>query len=223
MRVPVLGQGGVPAVGVSAVLVNIAGTDAKAPGYLTAYATGTTPPAISNLNLENAGSTASNLAIVPVGADGSITVYSLSAGDVVVDIAGWFGDITARGGFSGLFVPVDPARVLDTRSGLGVTTAGPMAPEASINVTLAGVGGVPAFGASAVLVNVTSVNARRPGFVTVYPVGQTLGAFSSVNVDTIERVTPNLVGATLGTGGVVTIFNHAGGDVLGDVAGWFTR
>jgi hypothetical protein len=221
VQVPVLGQQGVPATGVSAVLVTLAGTDVEAPGYLTAYAGGPTVPGISNLNLEDAGSTASNLAIVPVAADGTITVYSLSSAHVVVDVAGWFSDATGKGGYSGLLVPVDPARVLDTRIGTGAT-AGAMAPESSIDVTLAGAGGVPAFGASSALVNVTSVEPVRPGYLTVYPVGQTLGDFSSVNVDRTDRVTPNLVGATLGTGGAVTIYNNAGGHVVGDVAGWFT-
>lgn len=76
VSVPVLGQQGVPTTGVSSVLVNTAGTEAAGAGYITAYASGTARPETSNLNLEMLDSTASNLPIVPVGADGSITVFS---------------------------------------------------------------------------------------------------------------------------------------------------
>ena len=97
-----------------------------------------------------------------------------------------------------------------------------MAPQGSVDVTLTGVGGIPAFGASAALVSVTAVEATRNGFVTVYPTGQPLTEVSSINVDIAGQTTPNLVSAKLGTGGKVTLFSDAGGHLLADVAGWFT-
>ncbi len=219
--VPVLGQKGVPATGVSAVLVNVTGTEASAPGFLTAFASGTTRPGTSNLNLERATATASNLAIVPVGADGAIAVYSQSGAHVVVDVAGWFGDATAKGGYSGLFVPVAPTRVLDTRSGLGAPMAA-LPVSGSIDVTLAGVGGVPAFGAAAVVINVTATESPQRGFVTVYPTGGSLPLASSLNVDVAGQSTPNLVGSRLGTAGKVTMFDQAGGQLIADIFGWYT-
>ena len=219
--VPVLGQGGVPAAGVSAVLVNVAATDATGAGFITVHASGTPRPATSNVNLARVNGTASNLTIVPVGADGAITVFSQNGAHIVVDVAGWYGDATAKGGYSGLFVPVSPSRVLDTRSGLGAP-AGAVAIQGSIDVTLTGVGGVPAFGASAALVSVTAVDVTRAGFVTVYPTGQPLTVVSSLNADIAGQTTPNLVSAKLGTGGKVTLYSYAGGHLLADVAGWFT-
>ncbi len=221
VSVPVLGKQGVPTAGVSSVLVNIAGTEANLPGYLTAYASGTTQPSTSNVNLERVGSTASNLAIVPVGADGSITVFSNAGAHVIVDIAGWYSDATAKGGTQGLYVPVSPTRVLDTRAPLGVPTAGALPINGSIDLTLAGVGGVPAFGASSAIINVTSDASLQAGFVTVYPTGSPLTAVSSLNVDVAGQPTPNLVGATLGTGGKVTLLAQAGGHLIADVGGWF--
>lgn len=220
IAVPVLGQQGVPAAGVSAVLVNITGTQATDAGYLTAYATGAALPGTSNLNLQMTGSTASNLAIVPVGATGSITVFSKSGTHVIVDVTGWFGDATAKGGYKGLLVPVSPKRVLDTRNGLGAPV-GPLAPAATIDVTLSGTGGIPAFGSSTALINLTAVEATQAGFVTVYPTGQALPISSNLNVDA-GQTTPNLVGAMLGTGGKVSIFDQAGGHLLADVSGWYT-
>ncbi len=221
LTVPVLGQKGVPATGVSAVLVNLTGTEATAPGFLTAFASGTTRPGTSSLNLERAAATASNLAIIPVGVDGAIAVYSQSGAHVAVDVAGWFGDATAKGGYSGLFVPVSPARVLDTRSGVGAPAAA-LPVNGSIDVTLAGVGGIPAFGAAAAVINVTATESPQRGFVAVYPTGVSLPLASSLNVDVAGQSTPNLVGTRLGTAGKVTLFDQAGGQLIADVFGWYT-
>ncbi len=222
--VPVLGRAGVPATGVSSVLVNLTATDVDGAGFLTAHASGATRPPTSNLNVDRRGGTASNLAVVPVGADGSISVFSQRGAHVVVDIAGYYGDATAKGGGTGLFVPVAPTRVVDTRSGLGAP-AGALEISGNLEVTLAGVGGVPAFGASSVVVNITAVEARRDGFVTVYPTGRPASAAtetSTVNVDVAGQTVPNLTAATLGTGGRVNVHSQAGGHLLMDVAGWFT-
>ena len=224
VAVPVLGRGGVPTAGVSSVVVNVAATEADADGFLTVYATGTVRPGTSSLNAERRGSTVSNLAIVPVGTDGSISVFSQRGAHIVVDVVGWYGDATATGGSRGLFVPLAPARVVDTRSGVGAAAA-PLPITGSLDVTLAGAGGVPSFGASSVVVNVTAVDPLRDGFVTVTPAGSTPGgpaATSTVNVDVAGQTTPNLTGATLGTGGRVTVFSQAGGHLVMDVAGWFT-
>lgn len=221
VNVAVLGQGGVPATGVSAVLVNLAATEATARGFVTAYASGTPRPNTSNLNLEMAGSTASNLTVVPVGADGAITVFSQTGAHIVVDVAGWYSDASGKGGQKGLFVPVSPSRVLDTREGMGAP-AGALPILGSLDLTLTGVGGIPAFGATSAIVNVTSTETTIPGFLTVYPTGQPRTVVSSVNVDVAAQTTPNLVGATLGTAGKVTIFSQPGGHVVVDVAGWFT-
>ncbi|MFN8020569.1 MAG: DUF4394 domain-containing protein [Acidimicrobiales bacterium] len=224
VKVPVAGQGGVPATGASSVVVNIAATEADGPGYLTAYASGTARPATSNLNVERRNGTVSNLAIVPVGADGSITVFSQRGAHVVVDVLGWYGDATARGGYAGLYVPLAPARVVDTRSGVGAPMATlPIA--SSIDATVAGAGGVPASGAAAVVVNVTVTESLRDGYVSVYPTGQpssAASATSSVNVDIAGQPTPNLAVARVGTGGRLTVYAQVGGHLVIDTSGWFT-
>lgn len=78
--------------------------------------------------------------LLPVGANGYITLFSKSGTHLIVDVTGWFGDATAKGGYQGLLVPVSPKRVLDTRQGLGAP-AGPLTSGATIDVTLAGTGG----------------------------------------------------------------------------------
>ena len=71
---------------------------------------------------------------------------------------------------SSRLVPVAPARVLDTRSGLGA--AGPVAPNGIVTIAMPGRGGVPVGGATAVLLNVTVTDTWGPGFVQVFPTGR---------------------------------------------------
>jgi len=90
LRVVVLGRGGVPASGVSAVVVNVTAVSPTNNAYATVYPAGEVVPNASNLNF-TAGTTIPNLVIAKVGADGSISVYN-AAGSThfVVDVAGWF-------------------------------------------------------------------------------------------------------------------------------------
>ena len=86
------GQGGVPASGVSAVVLNVTVTDPATFGYVTVFADGTKRPVASNLNFR-AGETVPNLVIAPVGSDGKVDLYNGSSGNVqiVADVLGWIG------------------------------------------------------------------------------------------------------------------------------------
>ncbi|WP_188779177.1 hypothetical protein [Marmoricola endophyticus] len=88
--VKVLGTAGVPAREVSAVVVSLTATREQKPGYLTAYATGESSAGVSTLNFI-AARTVGNLAVVPVGSDGRISVLNGSAGraDIVGDVVGY--------------------------------------------------------------------------------------------------------------------------------------
>lgn len=150
---------------------------------------------------------------------------------------------------TGGFHPVAPARVLDTRSGLG-HTASPVRPgegasadidynvraaeAANHEVKVTGVGGVPASGVAAVLVNVTAVNASAPAsYLTVFPkpprrtLFEDQSAFGNVPFASnlnfgAGKVVPNLVVAKVGAGGKARLYNNTGTtDVLFDVVGWF--
>ena len=83
---------------------------------------------------------------------------------------------------AGKFVPLDPHRIVDTRTGLG--GSGMLAADSTTTFTAGGAGGVPASGVSAVALNVTATDPQAPGFVQLFPAGGgTPGATSSVNVD----------------------------------------
>jgi PKD repeat protein len=89
VKLQVTGKNGIPAAGTTAVSVNVTATGASAPGTLTAYADGTTRPALTSLSYVT-GITAVNAAIVAVGTDGAIDLYNNGTKPVtiVVDLTG---------------------------------------------------------------------------------------------------------------------------------------
>ena len=97
----------------SAAVVNLTAVDACGPGFLTAYACGTDVPVASNVNYDR-GSTRANLALVVLGQDRHVCVYSYATTDVVVDLSGWLA--TDQGW---RYEPLTPSRLIDTRDAQG--------------------------------------------------------------------------------------------------------
>jgi protocatechuate 3,4-dioxygenase beta subunit len=208
----VLGQQGVPSGGVSAVVLNVTATDATAAGYVTVWPDGDRP-ATSNLNVESAGQTVANQVVIPVGTDGAVRLYTQSGSHLVVDVTGWFTDDTVAPGASGLFVPVSPYRVLDTRSG-GRPAAG------STITLLAAAAGTAATGRSGLVMNVTATAAAAAGFVTVWP-QSTRPTASSLNVTSEGQTIANHVMSATGSDGGVRLFTQSGTHLVVDVNGWY--
>jgi hypothetical protein len=124
---------------------------------------------------------------------------------------------TAPGFGGSRFSGLTPARVLDSRVGTGGFST-PWSAGGMRDITVTGVGGVPA-GATAVVVNITATNPTTGGYLTVWPAGQALPTASNLNFSAGQTI-PNLVVATVGAGGKVSIFNAAGStDVIADVVG----
>jgi len=225
----VLGAGGVPASGVSAVVVNVTAVNPTASTYVTAYPSDASLPTASTLNLDPAfrfGASRTgpvpNLAIVKLGADGKIALYNRSGTvDLILDVVGFVSSTSQT--TQGRFVSLAPSRVLDTRvdnDGDGVSSA--IGADRAIDVTFAGRGGVPASGVEAVLLNVTAVDPTASGFLTVYPTGTARPTASSVNFVSTQIV-PNLVLVKLGTNGQAGIYNLSGAThVAADVVGYYT-
>jgi hypothetical protein len=86
--VQVTGQGGVPASGVTAVVLNATVTQPAAGGFLTLFAAGSARPMVSDLNYA-AGETRPNLVVVQLGAGGRVSLFSSATSHVVFDVAGW--------------------------------------------------------------------------------------------------------------------------------------
>ncbi len=86
----VLGVGGVPATGVSAVALNIAASAPSANSFLVVWPNGVARPLAANLN-PRAGLDVSNLAVVKVGTGGKVQLYNHAGTvDLVVDVVGYF-------------------------------------------------------------------------------------------------------------------------------------
>ena len=146
---------------------------------------------------------------------------------IASDDANYFHNYLPLGGAqparSGEFHSLTPSRILDTRNGTGGIT-GPIAEKSAVSVQVAGRGGVPATGASAVVLNVTVTQpTAASSFLRVYPTGAALPNVSNLNFKAGQTV-PNQVTVKLGTGGKVNLYNNTGTThVLFDVAGWYTN
>jgi Tol biopolymer transport system component len=217
--VNVLARGGVPAVGVGSVALNVTVTNPTAASFITVYATGNDRPTASNLNVV-AGQTVANMVIVAVGSQGKIRLYNNGgSADLIVDVLGWFPSGDA---YTGLV----PARLLDTRAGFhtvdGQSQPGaPVLGTSSLDLAVSGRGGVPATGVGSVALNVTVAGSTGNGFVTVFPAGQPQPTASNLNF-TPGQIVPNMVIVPLGAGGKITLFNSDGRtELLVDVLGWF--
>jgi hypothetical protein len=214
----VAGFGGVPATGVSAVVLNVTVTETTSSGFLTVSPTGTARPEASNLNWTT-GVTIPNAVTVKLGTNGSIDLFQSGPGSahVVVDVAGYYvsGTVTAAGGFNSLA----PARILDTRTNGG---GGTLAAGETRDLQVLGAGNVPASNVSAVVLNVTVTDTTASGFLTVFPAGGATPTASNLNW-TPGRTIPNLVTVKVGAAGKVSLFQSGPGtaQVVVDVAGYF--
>jgi hypothetical protein len=120
---------------------------------------------------------------------------------------------------SGRYHPVAPARILDTRFGIGAPV-GPVGPQSTLTAQIAGQGGIPSTGVLAVVMNVTVTNTTAPSFLTIYPSGVSKPLASNLNWIPGQTV-PNLVEVAVGSNGAVAAYNGAGStDVIFDVAGY---
>ena len=219
LNLQVAGVGDVPA-NATAVAVNVTATDTMAPSYLTVYPTGATRPGSSNVNWA-AGVTVANLAMVPVGAGGDLTFYNAQGhADVVVDLQGYF---VASDGAGGDYVPLTPQRITDTRAGSGYADADQtLGANSTLDIQVAGEGGVPAKGVSAALLNVTVTDTTASSFLSVNPEAESNPATSSLNWGAGVTVA-NRVVVPLSASGQITVFNALGrADVVVDVSGYFT-
>jgi hypothetical protein len=217
---PVAGRPGIPADAV-AVVLNVTVTEPDGPGFATVFPCGGQRPTASNVNY-TPGLTIPNLVVAKIGARGAVCIFSQASTHLVADVLGFFPSGTT-------YVPIDPARLLDTRAdgatidGAGVGAGAPAAAAVTV-VHVGGRGGVAADATTAVL-NVTVTGPAGPGFVTLYPCGPTPESTppplaSNLNFSAGQTIA-NAVVAKIGDGGNVCIFNSQATDLIADVSGYF--
>jgi hypothetical protein len=165
------------------------------------------------------GRTTANAVTVGVGIGGSVGLQvGAGTADVVLDVVGWYGDASDPGGAR--YQPLVPSRIADTRAAGG---GGPVTPAADRTVPVAGHGGVPSSGASAVVLTLTALNPTRAAYLQVYPTGnRPAQPTSNTNVVPAQSVAA-LVTSPLGAGGAVQLHVSAGSvGFVADVLGYYT-
>jgi hypothetical protein len=205
----------VPA-GASAAMVNLTAVDPCGAGFLTGYACGTAVPVASNVNYER-GATRANLAIVVLGQERHLCVYSYATADVVVDVSGWLAP-----GQGWRYQALTPSRLVDTRDAFRATSTvvGKRVAGATLPVTVTPWPEAPTSPA-AVLVNVTAIGADGPGFLTVSACGGDGAALAStLNVERGETVA-NLAASAVAGDGTVCVYTSTAMHVVVDLEGWF--
>ncbi|WP_441250648.1 N-acetylmuramoyl-L-alanine amidase [Kitasatospora sp. McL0602] len=120
------------------------------------------------------------------------------------------------------YTPFGPARVMDTRYGIGTGIhQAKVGADSTITLPVAGAGtGVPS-DATSVILNVTAVSPSAGSFVTVYPNGQPRPLASNLNF-TAGQTIPNLVVVPV-VNGKVNFYNKFGAvDLIADITGYYT-
>jgi len=220
--------GGVPASGVTAVVVNVTAIAPTKGTFLSLFPDGTSRSS-SNLNPQ-AGAVVANLVEVGVSTAGKIDLFNdLGTINVAVDIEGYVSSSS-----TGLFTSTSPVRICDTRTAGGGITANrcdtphtmAIGPGGTLTFNVDGSPSpVPGTGVSAVVFNLTAIDPTVKTVLTAFAGGTTRPTASNVNIDAHQAL-PNrvIVPVTCASGHCsVSIWNSVGTvNVAVDVDGWFT-
>lgn len=200
--------------GITAVSANFTAVNPDRSGYITAYDCTPSPPVASTLN-SIPGRAVANQSIVPLDR-GDLCVFSSTATDLLIDVNGYFRSAgSASTSATERFTPIEPRRILDTRTIRSPITRA----EGARPVPVVGaVPGIPS-NASAVALNVTVVGPNLGGWVLASdcrPSGS-----STLNYLAGE-VRPNSAIVPLDASGRICLTSHQTTDVVLDITGYFT-
>ena len=187
----------------------------EAAGYLTAYSCEGPVPNASNLNFDR-GQVVANLVIVGLSGSGDACIFVFGRADVIVDLSA---TVTTAD-----FVPLRPARLMDTRTGTSTIdgrylAGGLRAADSTTAVHVAGRAGLPA-NATSVVMNLTATEAPAQGFITAYMCGASVPATSSLNYAPGVTVA-NMAVVALNSGGDACFYAKSPTQLIIDVSGYF--
>ncbi len=191
----------------TAIVANVTVADTDGIGFWTAYPAGRPRPNASILNSDAPGQTRAALTIVAMSPAG-IDVYGSIGAHLIVDVIGYFTGASSPASGDGLFVPLDPTRALDTRRG------GTLASGTTIEVPATRRGLAQVF-------NLTTTQARGPGYVTAFPAGHDRPDTSNVNAPSAGIDVANLAITGLSNRGI-GLYSAVGEHLIVDVTGYFT-
>ena len=217
----VSGRGGVPSNAI-AVTGNLTVTGQTSSGYLFIGPNATDNPTSSTLNFP-VGDDRANGVTVALGAGGTLSVTFVAPAPgpiahVIFDVTGYFTPDAS----GATYHPLNPARILDTRSGNGLS--GPFTNHAARTFGVSGRGGVPS-NAIAVTGNLTVTGQTSSGYLFIGPNATDNPTSSTLNFP-VGDDRANGVTVALGAGGTlsVTFVAPAPGPiahVIFDVTGYF--
>lgn len=222
----VLGQGDIPATGVSAVVIDIGvkSTDTSAGSYIKAWPSGEPMSASAAIFYSSASVPRSNTAIVKVGSTGAISFYNyLGNTGMDVDVQGYFTTASDQNSVGG-FVPIDPIRVASSTTGEGIPQG--MIPAGGVrDIQVTDVDAIPA-DATAVFANVEIQHATANGSARLSPGGVVASASQPATIN-YSNSGPLASGSTirLSSDGKIRLSNSTSGssiDIKVDVQGYFT-
>jgi hypothetical protein len=217
--------GGIVPLTATAITGNLTVTQQSASGYLAVTQTPTATPATSTLNFPVSDNRANGVyAPLDIGGALSILYKSGTAGahtQVILDITGYF-----EPGTGGLrFVPLNPARIMDTRTGLlGSQLVGLFHAGTSRLLGVDGHWGVPA-GAEAISGNLTVTGQTGSGYVVATPAAPPPNpATSTINFPLGDTRANGLVTPLNGSGDTYLMYVGASGkttNLILDLSGYF--
>ncbi|MFT6435146.1 MAG: hypothetical protein ACJAVI_003198 [Candidatus Azotimanducaceae bacterium] len=204
-------------VDATAVSINVTAVMPNSAGFVTIWPCGVTRPLASNLNFI-AGDVRPNGVIASVGNQGSVCLYTQSETDLIVDVAGWF--------VGNAFAGATPLRLVDTRDGTG-GQIGKLTASEPLIVGITSLSVISALGSNALIpqtidavsLNITVVNPKAAGFITVYPCDVARPLSSNVNYSA-GQVVANSVISPVSADGTVCIYSQSPSDIIVDLAGW---
>jgi hypothetical protein len=185
-------------------------------GFVFVGPSPTSSPTSSTINFP-AGDIRANNFVVPVAADGTISAVLIAgsgSADLIIDISGYF----TTGGAQ--YHTLSPARIMDTRSGLGLGTFGSGLPQ---TLQVSGAGGVPA-GASAITANLTVTQQTKGGFAAAGPAVDPSTPFSNLNFPVGDNRANGLVVPLATDGSLQLVYGSSDGSTTAlilDVTGYY--
>ena len=185
--------------------------------YLTLFPTGQSQPLVSTLNSFD-GRVIANSAITPAGDSGAIDAFVTDDADLILDTNGYFGNAPSVPSL--LFYPVQPCRVLDTRSAAPPLGGNPLPGDSALEFSpSASLCGIPA-AARAVSLNATVVPNGPLAYLTLFPSGQQRPLVSTLNAFQ-GQVAANAAIVPVGTNGKISVYATNQTHVIVDLNGYF--
>lgn len=218
----------------SAAVINLTACECTGLGHFTVYPDGEQMPDASSLNVTAPGAIRAAAVIVPVNTiNGArrIQVFTKTAAEFIVDVTGYFTGPTSTLSEGGLFVPLDPVRILDTRlqgpmpsNACAATGAGRLWANWVVEglVQGAGVPGEAATQAGAIVVNLTGTASNAAGYLTMSAARASIPPTSNLNFFHGGATVPNHVISPITASYGYQVYSSHGSHVVVDLMGYYT-